>query len=646
MLLPTDRLDADSFRYLKAVEANSGHGFHGVFVRRPPGWFEGPRSGWGLALFLGLTLLAGAGALSWPRFLENVNLNKPAYVQGSLVAVGVALLLAGVARFRRKTDHALTRSFLIADARHLWDVRPDQVEALDLTDLIGIDGRHRFLNGRYDSSTLTLYFPATSRTVWVTGQRATEELLSFLQVLTGLRGSSDPNLQQIVAASPELLGAAALRLARDGGNADLTNLDAGATLPLPRDDSSGMATAKPGWGGAVARCAAAGAIGAAALFAFPVLNRELMEDHLFARIPAKDTGDVSALEKYLAIYPTGRHSAEVRVWLDDRRFTRAESEFRQFGSPKRLRAYLADAADTRHRDEAKQLLDRCYDTTIEDLKTRAKGTEAKVDPALFAAIVSLLDTLRSAPEPIVPVGFKATIDPEPVTAEQKALQQMMIDGRLRDFPELKDVAARQPDGTPILPRGAVFDTDQIQRRERVILERLIAAVRQGVREDILTLRAAEPGQVPVLEVAYHISAQGNLYTYTMTDNTVAGAAPRNNVKGLLRGYSIDWTITVRPPGTDKVHVCQLGSVPASNLNYDAAPGDPDWAPYAIILYSGFYDMSARLIRNFALDPGKPPNAFTFGAVASTKADIPANAPLPAPPNGPGIPPIPPAPPKR
>src|SRR5262249_35842751 len=93
-------------------------------------------------------------------------------------------------------------------------------------------------------------------------------------------------------------------------------------------------------------------------------------------------------------------------------------------------------------------------------------------------------------------------------------------------------------------------------------------------------------------------------------------------------------------GTDKVHVCRLGSLPAANLNYEAAPNDPDWAPYAIILYSGFYDMSARMIRNFALDPGKAPNAFTFNAVASNKADPPGLPPAPAPPVRPGFPPIP------
>ena len=51
------------------------------------------------------------------------------------------------------------------------------------------------------------------------------------------------------------------------------------------------------------------------------------------------------------------------------------------------------------------------------------------------------------------------------------------------------------------------------------------------------------------------------------------------------------------------------------------------APSAVTLYSAFYDMSARMIRNFALDPGKAPNSFTFNAVATNKEDAPPVAPM-------------------
>ena len=92
-----------------------------------------------------------------------------------------------------------------------------------------------------------------------------------------------------------------------------------------------------------------------------------------------------------------------------------------------------------------------------------------------------------------------------------------------------------------------------------------------------------------------------------------------------------------PPGAEEPFPCKLGSSPASNLNYDGRPGDPDWAPYAIILYSAFYDMSDRLIRGFALDPGPAPSGFSFAAVASHKSTAPNLPNVPKLPNWPNMP---------
>jgi hypothetical protein len=54
------------------------------------------------------------------------------------------------------------------------------------------------------------------------------------------------------------------------------------------------------------------------------------------------------------------------------------------------------------------------------------------------------------------------------------------------------------------------------------------------------------------------------------------------------------------------------------LQYEPQVRDPDWAFYAVIFYSAFYDMGDRLIRTFGQDPGPPPESFTFGAVTSVE----------------------------
>src|SRR5262249_39377026 len=85
---------------------------------------------------------------------------------------------------------------------------------------------------------------------------------------------------------------------------------------------------------------------------------------------------------------------------------------------------------------------------------------------------------------------------------------------------------------------------------------------------------------------------------------------QQTVKGLLRSYWINWEITVRAPNGAS-EVFRLPSQPEKELTYDDRKGDPEWAPYAILLYSGFHDMSTRLIREFGLTPQPAPTRFTF-----------------------------------
>ena len=44
---------------------------------------------------------------------------------------------------------------------------------------------------------------------------------------------------------------------------------------------------------------------------------------------------------------------------------------------------------------------------------------------------------------------------------------------------------------------------------------------------------------------------------------------------------------------------------------------PAWGVYAVILYSGFYDMSAKLIEGFGQDPGPPHNTFSLADAGGT-----------------------------
>jgi hypothetical protein len=598
---------------LHQVDTSRGRGHFGVYLPRPDAWFAGPRGGRWFYLLLGLAALGVLAFVCWqlaPRANRPVVL---ACAQAGLAALAALALLVGLARFRRPKPRWPLRTFLYADALHLWDVTPDRVVAVPLERLRRAAGMHRFADESYASSRVVLLFPGGRRDCHPAEEAQAERLLDFLNGLVALRTSEDGRVRLWAAASPGRLAAAACRLARRGGGADLADLPEAPDPPEPYRVPPDPAAARPGWRGTAARVACAAAVAAAGVAAFPGLNDYLRDEYLFARIPARDNGGGEELDRYLAAFPGGRHAPAVRELRDDRRFTRAEREAQGSGSPAGLRAYLADPADQRHRADAQRLIAGHYDRAIAALKTKRDAEPGKIDRDLFEGVLALLDALKRADGPVVTVGFRATLDPEPTTQGQKALEKMVYDAHLRRTPELRGIAERQPDRSAILPCGQVFDPGQTSRREEVILGRLRDAVARGINADVLTLEPAAAGATPVMEVAYHIHAAGALGLYSDTDK---------KPKGLLRWYAINWTITIRPPGEPKAFVYDLASEPGLNLTYDEEPGDPSWAVYAVVLYSGFYDMSARLIRNFGLDPGPAPNAFTFGAVARNRPDEP------------------------
>lgn len=120
----------------------------------------------------------------------------------------------------------------------------------------------------------------------------------------------------------------------------------------------------------------------------------------------------------------------------------AFNEAKQAGAPG-LRGYLLDPRNSRHRDEARQLLAKAYDPPI----ARLKGLPAGVNPELRAGLIALLDALRASDSPVVSIRVTQEAGPgEPDTATQ--LRSELADGLARSIgPELIAFIA-PPDDKP------------------------------------------------------------------------------------------------------------------------------------------------------------------------------------------------------
>jgi hypothetical protein len=334
-----------------------------------------------------------------------------------------------------------------------------------------------------------------------------------------------------------------------------------------------------------------------------------------------------------------------RYLYDGDRFDRACAAAQKSNSAAGLRDYLADPANTRHRAEAKEMIDGFYDRAIDRLKQL--HNKVGTDPRLHAGLLALLEALKTTEAPVMIVGFRATQEDAPVAPEHVALEKLLYEHHLAKKRKLRDIAASAPGKTVILPRGSVFDSDQTALREAVILDQLRKALAKVLDADLLSLARAGPDDKGMIEIAYRVYAPGRLYLY-VESQSLFGARPEDvdvdededdpaadskddpladlkkaarlpkpphmptkTVKGLLRGYELEWTIAFRTPGQEGEHVCRLPSSPANQLKYDSESGDPLWAPYAIMLHSGFVDMGARLVKGFGLEAASPPDSYSF-----------------------------------
>ena len=611
---PVEQLDPQSVAYLRAVEAGSGAGHPGIFTWQSGGWFAGPRGGWWLMLGVGIALFGVLGLVCWNIAPQAVGAEILPVVQAVLAGLGTLFLLLGIIRFLRAKPHWLPKSFLFADASFLWQVTPNQITATPLLHLAKVDGTHYSNNGSYTHSNIQMRFTDGYHAATLHGKRLTENLIGFFQYLIAFRNSDHDYVRDWAAASPGRLGAAAARFVARGPDAGLNDLPDTADPPVPYPVPPDPSAPRYGWGGALVCFFVAIGVGVGGAFGFSLMNNYLQDEYLFAQIPAQDNGGLGPIDAYLSAFPNGRHATTAREMLDDRRFAHAKQDAKNNRSPGSLRAYLADSSNQRHRPDAVVLIADYYDEAINELKTKQAKQEEPVDKKLFDGFIALLEALKLTDRPVVTVGFKAELDPAPVTKDQKEREKFRYDLYLEKTPELKAIADRSLSKSAIMDHGQAFDPGATDRREGVILDRLRAAIRKGINADIITLEPAAKGQAPMMEVGYHVFADGNLGTYTGMDK---------HLVGLLRWYSISWTITIRPPGAEQaLFVYTIQSEPGAKLTYDSEPSDPSWAIYAVLLYSGFYDMSARLIRNFGLDPGVVPNAFSFAAATRNEPDKP------------------------
>jgi hypothetical protein len=343
---------------------------------------------------------------------------------------------------------------------------------------------------------------------------------------------------------------------------------------------------------------------------------------------------------YLTRFPEGKHVQEIQTLLDDRFFESCVKTSQQAASPEALRKYLSDEKQNRHEEEARSLLVKMYADAILGLRERFDHLQAMVDQAdksreqesessgdtplpvseegseakpraILDAMVFLLETLQISETPNVSVRFNSTenLISEGDIAEIESVQ---IEQYLATYPQLKSLV--DTNGTAIVDVGAAFSEDQKHRRESLITDRVEAAIRRVIGPGFVKFVSEFSESAAVLDVSYNVYPSGAIYIGSKTSRNPFQYFNRNAGKtytGLVRGYDLDWSFVVKAKESKQTKEFSFESSPASELSYDERPGDPDWAPYALLMHSSFYDMSNRLIGGFGIPPSPLPRGHRF-----------------------------------
>jgi hypothetical protein len=598
-------LNRETREYLQGVWRRRGAGYPGVFIGSHRLW-------WCL-----VGCLAGVGLLgaAW-HGLRPDSLYGSLSLQCLALALGAACLAALAPVLRRQMGSDALGNFAYCDGTWHWDVGPYRVGVTDLSQMSGVRFVDHFREAGWVKTVAHLALAENEEARVTFSDRQTAlRFAAFLQVCLGIRrqavsGQLSPQVRQFLSAPGGLAQAA--RAILDHGGQHVT-LEQGKTIPIP--DPTRFPVNRMGWGWLAGSVALAGLVFVAGWVGCPPLRQAIDHHHHYAMVQRGPGDDVQWPQAYLAKYPDGRYRKEVTAILDDRLFTNASRSATQQRSPAPLRGYLAGQPNRRHQDEALRIISRFYDEAIARVRALAAGQPT--DHELLAGLLATLEHLKTQATPRVTVTFEPKWTVEPDDELVKAIEQEYQSALARKDGVIERMV--RAGGTAIIGTHDTFSEHQVRRRESLILSRLQDAVANILSSDLIVFRQCSPTETSDIAIHYEIKPRGALTKYVR----VPGVAPMNqtaslrgqgmttNTIGLLREYRIDWRLTIQPGSTGTAYTYNLRSNAGTNLVYRAAPGDPDWGVYSVLMYSAFYDFSNRMLSGVGLNPPPAPTLFTF-----------------------------------
>ncbi|MEN9372975.1 MAG: hypothetical protein RIR79_527 [Pseudomonadota bacterium] len=486
-------------------------------------------------------------------------------VQWWVIIVGttglLVLVLSVHSMWVRKKSKNYVGDFEGIDECYWWNVNPHSVGILALEGVMEVDGYHKLKDGNYNGSIIVLKAGQVEVKRSISNKEQAEMIIRYLQ---------------------EKLS---LGLIRAGSFSEVSSTNDHRTRLSALTIVIGLI------------------IG---YFLVPYLSLLEKEHELYIGAINGSQSGVELTDKYLEAFPDKFRANEILQFRDNRLFSIAKDTLSTKNLIYGVREYLADKRNNLHRTEAQQEIDDYYVKAVSRLK-QMESDKSGESRALFHVFVALLDSLKNRNSPDIYVGFESHNIKQPQNQEDKEFELLVYVSHLTKTPKLREIERQSLTHSAILPLGDAFSASNIARRENIILDRLTESVGKILNGDVITLKkctanSSDSERKPChLIIKYVTHPSKSLYLYTQNQN----------ISGLLRGFEIDWKIETRVSEVQPSQVVNLKSQPLSQLRMTGTNSDPQWAPYAVMFYSAFYEFSNKLTLGFGLGAAKPPNSFSF-----------------------------------
>jgi hypothetical protein len=402
-----EELDDSTHDYLMAVRDAEGAGAPGVFAPTTSslagcGCIAGP-------IIILVTLLFTL--TSWIDVIYDDPV-RVALLQTAGLVLGGWLLIAAIRSKTTSRSPKIAGHWVYVDPLHMYEANREQIIITRIDDAVEANFTHNYNNGNYQNSVIRILLGGNSvKQVTLNKENRAEQMVVFLNYLAWARGEGGDR----ATLPPASLGGLAKYVSKNDAepkdaegniNLNLVELDITEVPEEPTREGRAMPAFLPYIGILVAGLAIFGIMA-------KLVNPPLRDDAIYNAIT--------------------KHQSTIE--------------------PRFLRAYLMDERNTRHREEAQKLLSGFYSTPINYIEAKADN------PLLKQGMIKVLESLRTADQPIVSLRVKEHFDGKPsgktgAEQRQKKLQEILVGGSSGGGGIMDELARISPPVQP--PPGSVF----------------------------------------------------------------------------------------------------------------------------------------------------------------------------------------------